>query len=45
LWASECHGSGKLHRNARIYVLPCIADYVGADAAGVLLAERPDLDE
>jgi uncharacterized 2Fe-2S/4Fe-4S cluster protein (DUF4445 family) len=33
----------KLHRNARIYVLPCIAGHVGADAAGMLLAERPDL--
>src|SRR5882672_3430540 len=35
----------KLHRNARIYVLPCIAGHVGADAAGMVLAERPDLDE
>jgi uncharacterized 2Fe-2S/4Fe-4S cluster protein (DUF4445 family) len=34
----------KLHRNARIYVLPCIAGHVGADAAGMVLAERPDLD-
>jgi uncharacterized 2Fe-2S/4Fe-4S cluster protein (DUF4445 family) len=33
----------KLHRNARIYVLPCIAGHVGADAAGMVLAERPDL--
>ncbi len=32
----------KLHRNARIYVLPCIAGHVGADAAGMVLAERPD---
>jgi uncharacterized 2Fe-2S/4Fe-4S cluster protein (DUF4445 family) len=32
-----------LHRNARIYVLPCIAGHVGADAAGMVLAERPDL--
>ncbi len=32
-----------LHRNARIYVLPCIAGHVGADTAGVILAERPDL--
>ena len=31
-----------LHPNARIYVLPCIAGHVGADAAGVILAERPD---
>jgi uncharacterized 2Fe-2S/4Fe-4S cluster protein (DUF4445 family) len=35
----------KLHRNARVYVLPCIAGHVGADAAGVVLAERPDLNE
>src|SRR5271156_1872727 len=34
----------KLHRNARVYVLPCIAGHVGADAAGMVLAERPDLD-
>jgi uncharacterized 2Fe-2S/4Fe-4S cluster protein (DUF4445 family) len=35
----------KLHRNARIYVLPCIAGHVGADAAGMVLAERPDLGQ
>ena len=34
-----------LHPNARIYVLPCIAGHVGADAAGMILAERPDLGE
>ena len=34
-----------LHPNARIYVLPCIAGHVGADAAGVILAERPDQTE
>jgi uncharacterized 2Fe-2S/4Fe-4S cluster protein (DUF4445 family) len=33
----------KLHRNARVYVLPCIAGHVGADAAAMVLAERPDL--
>jgi uncharacterized 2Fe-2S/4Fe-4S cluster protein (DUF4445 family) len=33
----------KLHRNARVYVLPCIAGHVGADAAGMVLAERPDM--
>ena len=33
----------KLNRNARIYVLPCIAGHVGADAAGMVLSERPDL--
>jgi uncharacterized 2Fe-2S/4Fe-4S cluster protein (DUF4445 family) len=35
----------RLHRNARIYVLPCIAGHVGADAAGMVLAERPDLSD
>lgn len=35
----------KLHPNARIYLLPCIAGHVGADAAGMILAERPDLGE
>ena len=35
----------QLHRNARVYVLPCIAGHVGADAAGMVLAERPDLAE
>ena len=35
----------RLHRNARIYVLPCIAGHVGADAAGMVLSERPDLDD
>ncbi len=28
---------------ARVYVLPCVAGHVGADTAGVVLAERPDL--
>src|SRR5262245_7076871 len=32
-----------VHPNARVYVLPCIAGHVGADTAGMLLAERPDL--
>jgi uncharacterized 2Fe-2S/4Fe-4S cluster protein (DUF4445 family) len=32
-----------LHPGARVYTLPCIAGHVGADAAGVILAERPDL--
>jgi uncharacterized 2Fe-2S/4Fe-4S cluster protein (DUF4445 family) len=35
----------KLNRNARVYVLPCIAGHVGADAAGMVLSERPDLAE
>jgi len=43
LWATELDLA--IHRNARIYVLPCIAGHVGADAAGVVLAERPDLSE
>ena len=34
-----------LHPNARVYVLPCIAGHVGADAAGMVLAERPDLGD
>ncbi|NVK31603.1 MAG: DUF4445 domain-containing protein [Gammaproteobacteria bacterium] len=32
----------KAHPGARAYVLPCIAGHVGADTAGVVLAERPD---
>ena len=32
-----------IHPNARIYLLPCIAGHVGADTAGMILAERPDL--
>ncbi len=32
-----------VHPNARVYILPCIAGHVGADAAGMILAERPDL--
>jgi uncharacterized 2Fe-2S/4Fe-4S cluster protein (DUF4445 family) len=43
LWAVEI--DFHIHRNARIYVLPCIAGHVGADAAGVVLAERPDLSD
>ena len=30
-----------VHPAARVYVLPCIAGHVGADTAGVLLAEAP----
>ncbi len=33
----------RIHPNARVYLLPCIAGHVGADTAGMLLAERPDL--
>ncbi len=32
-----------LHPSARVYVLPCIAGHVGADAAGVILSEAPYL--
>jgi uncharacterized 2Fe-2S/4Fe-4S cluster protein (DUF4445 family) len=35
----------RIHPNARVYVLPCIAGHVGADAAGMVLAERPDLSQ
>jgi uncharacterized 2Fe-2S/4Fe-4S cluster protein (DUF4445 family) len=34
-----------LHPSARVYLLPCIAGHVGADAAGMILAERPDLGD
>ena len=30
-----------LHKGSRVYLLPCIAGHVGADAAGVVLAEAP----
>ncbi|MDQ2966605.1 MAG: ASKHA domain-containing protein, partial [Chloroflexota bacterium] len=29
------------HPGARVYVLPCVAGHVGADTAGVILAEAP----
>ena len=34
-----------LNPSARVYALPCIAGHVGADTAGVILAERPDLSD
>ena len=34
-----------LHPGARVYMLPCIAGHVGADAAAMILSERPDLQE
>jgi uncharacterized 2Fe-2S/4Fe-4S cluster protein (DUF4445 family) len=34
-----------VHPGARVYTLPCIAGHVGADAAGMLLSERPDLSD
>ena len=33
---------GAINEAAQVYVLPCIAGHVGADAAAVALAERPD---
>ena len=34
-----------LNRNARVYLLPCIAGHVGADAAAVALSEEPGKSE
>ncbi len=34
-----------VNEGARVYVLPCIAGHVGADAAGVALSESPHLSE
>ena len=34
-----------VHPGARAYVLPCIAGHVGADTAGVIVAEAPHLHE
>jgi uncharacterized 2Fe-2S/4Fe-4S cluster protein (DUF4445 family) len=34
-----------MHPAGRIYVLPCIAGHVGADTAGVILSEEPQLQE
>ncbi len=34
-----------MNPNAQVYVLPCIAGHVGADAAAVTLAEAPDKSE
>ena len=44
LWASELDLAA-VHPNARVYVLPCIAGHVGADAAGVILSETPHLSD
>ena len=35
----------RVHPGARVYLLPCIAGHVGADTAGVILAEEPHLAE
>ena len=34
-----------LHAETRVCILPCIAGHIGADTAGVILSERPDLSE
>jgi uncharacterized 2Fe-2S/4Fe-4S cluster protein (DUF4445 family) len=39
LWAEEIEL--RLHPDARVYILPCIAGHVGADAAAVALSESP----
>ena len=42
-WASEI--GLKMNEGTRVYVLPCIAGHVGADAAAATLAEAPDKQE
>ncbi len=34
-----------ISNGARVYVLPCIAGHVGADTAGMVLAEEPQLED
>jgi len=34
-----------MHAETRVCILPCIAGHIGADTAGVILSERPDLSE
>ncbi|MDG1019149.1 MAG: ASKHA domain-containing protein, partial [Paracoccaceae bacterium] len=34
-----------IHESARVYILPCIAGHVGADAAAVALSESPHLSD
>jgi uncharacterized 2Fe-2S/4Fe-4S cluster protein (DUF4445 family) len=41
LWAPELDLD--VNKGARVYVLPCIAGHVGADAAAMILAEEPHL--
>ena len=43
LWATEIEM--EMHPDARVYVLPCIAGHVGADAAAVALSEAPNASE
>ncbi len=38
-------GLGALNPGAQVYLLPCIAGHVGADAAAVALSEEPDRSE
>ncbi|MDA8870498.1 ASKHA domain-containing protein [Rhizobiaceae bacterium] len=42
-WASELEIDAS--EGARVYMLPCIAGHVGADAAGATLSEGPDKGE
>jgi uncharacterized 2Fe-2S/4Fe-4S cluster protein (DUF4445 family) len=44
MWAKEI-GITAVNDSARLYILPCIAGHVGADAAGVVLSETPYLNE
>ena len=43
--ARPSSGSSGKRRRARVYILPCIAGHVGADCAGVVLAETPYLKD
>ncbi len=38
-------GLSTIHPGARVYILPCIAGHVGADAAAVALSEAPNKSE
>ena len=42
-WAPELDLD--VNKGARVYVLPCIAGHVGADAAAMILAEEPHLHD
>lgn len=44
--ALNCYASElelNIHPGAMVYILPCIAGHVGADAAGMVLSEEPQL--
>ncbi|WP_159710207.1 ASKHA domain-containing protein, partial [Geminicoccus flavidas] len=43
LRAADLGLDGAINRGSGVYVLPCIAGHVGADAAGVVLSESPYL--